>query len=152
MHNDTRQAMPLTWFLLESQLTVDLIANPRMLLKNRRVRRKEAIRVHCNSGVKVVDRIGDLPGYGTVWYEPTGIVNILSMLRATKKFRVIFDSEGGNCFRMVLPDREVKFQLSTNGLYYFDAADRENSVLLLNTVLENREGFTWREYEGAREL
>ena len=55
----------------------------------------------------------------------TGIANILSMSRVTKKFRGIFDSGGGNCFRMVLPDREVKFQLSTNGLYYFDAAERE---------------------------
>ena len=61
------------------------------------------------------------------------------MSRATKKFRVIFDSEGGNFFRMVLRDRGGKFQLSTNGLYYFDAADRENGVLLLNTVLDNRE-------------
>ena len=41
-------------------------------------------------------------------------------------------------FRMVLPDREVKFQLSPNGLNYFDVADRENRVLLLNTVSENR--------------
>ena len=45
---------------------------------------------------------------------------------------------------MVLPDREVIFQLSPNGLYYFDAADRENIVLILNTVSENREGFTRR--------
>ena len=40
---------------------------------------------------------------------------------------------------MVLPDREAKFQLIPNRLYYFDAADRENSVLLLNMVSENRE-------------
>ena len=52
---------------------------------------------------------------------------------------------------MVLPEREVRFQLSPNGLYYFDAADRENSILLLNTVLENREGFTRSEYERAQE-
>ena len=51
---------------------------------------------------------------------------------------MILDSEGRNVFRMVLPDREVKFQLSPNGLYYFDAEDRENSVLLLNKVSENR--------------
>ena len=127
---------------------MDLIANPRMLLNIRRVRSEDAIRIHCNSGVKVVDKIGDLPGYGTVWYEPTGIANILSMSREKKKFRVIFDSEGGNCFRMVLPEREVKFQLSPNRLYYFDAADRKNSVLLLNTVSENRERFTPRDYKG----
>ena len=52
---------------------------------------------------------------------------------------------------MVLPDREVKFQLSPNRLYYFDATDRENSVLLLNTVSENRERFTRRDYKGDRE-
>ena len=144
MHNNTGLAVPLTWLLLESQSMVNLIANQMMLINIRRVRSKEAIRVHCNSGVKVVDRIGELPGYGTVWYEPTGIAIILSMSRATKKFRVIFDSAGVNFFRMVLLDREVKFQIRPNGLYYFEAADRENSVLVLNTVSENRGGFTCR--------
>ena len=52
---------------------------------------------------------------------------------------------------MVLPDREVKFQLSPNRLYYFDTADRENIVLLLNTVSDYRERFIQREYKGARE-
>ena len=66
------------------------------------------------------------------------------MSRATNKFRVIFDSEGVNFFRLVLPEREVRFQLSINGMYRFDAADRENSVLLLNTVSDNRECFTRR--------
>ena len=73
------------------------------------------------------------------------------MSGATNKFREVVDSEGGDYFRMVLPDREVRFQLSPNRLYYFDKTDRENSVLLLKTVLENREGFTRREYEGAWE-
>ena len=57
---------------------------------------EDAIRVRCNSGVKVMDRVGDLPGYGTVWYELTGIANILSMFSVTKEFRVVFDSEGGD--------------------------------------------------------
>ena len=86
IHNATGRAVPLTWLLLNSQSTVDLIANPRIFLIIRKVRSKDAIRVHCISEVKVVDRVGDLPGYGTVWYEPTGIANILSMSRATKKF------------------------------------------------------------------
>ena len=69
------------------------------------MRSKDAIHMHCNSGVKVVDRFEDSPGYENFWYEPTGITNILSMSRATKKFRVVFGSEGGNIFIMVLPDR-----------------------------------------------
>ena len=51
---------------------------------------------------------------------------------------MIFNSEGKNFFRMVLPDREMIFKLSPNGLYYFCVASRENIMILLNTVLENR--------------
>ena len=61
----------------------------------RTVRGKDAIQVHCNSGVKIVDRVGDLPGYGTVWYGPKGIANILSMSRVTRKFWFFFASKGG---------------------------------------------------------
>ena len=57
--------MPLTWLLLDSQSTVDLIYNTRMLLNIRKVRSKDAIRVHCNSRFKVMDRVGNLPGYRT---------------------------------------------------------------------------------------
>ena len=116
----------------------------------RKVRGKDAIRVHCNSRVDIVDKDDDPPGYRTVWYELTGIANILSMSRSTKKFRVVFEIECGNCSSMVLLDREVRFQLSTNGLYYFGSVDRENSVLLINTLSENQEGFTRREYKGAQ--
>ena len=94
MHNDTGRAVPLTWLLLDSQSTVDLISNPRILLNIRIVWSKDSICVYYNSRVKVVDRIGELPGYGTFWYEPTGIANIISMSRATNKFRGIFGSEG----------------------------------------------------------
>ena len=68
MHNKTGRAVPLTWLLLDIQSMVDLIANPIMLLNISKVRREDAICMHCNSRVKVVDRVGDLPGYGTVWY------------------------------------------------------------------------------------
>ena len=96
MHNSNGRAVPLTWLLLNSLLTVDLIANPKMFPNIRNVRGKDAIHVHCNSRVKIGDRFNDLPGYRTGWYEPTGIANILSMPRATKKFLVVFDSEGRN--------------------------------------------------------
>ena len=76
-----------------------------MLLNIRKVRSEDALRVHCNSRFKFVDIVSDLTVYGTVWYEPTGIANILSTSRATKKFWVIFNSEGGEIFRMILLDR-----------------------------------------------
>ena len=45
----------------------------------------------------------------------------------------------------------MRFQLIHNGLYYFNAVDKESSVLLLNRVSENCEGFMWRDFEGAQE-
>ena len=96
MHNNTGRAVPLTWFLLDSQLTVDLIANAKILVNIRKVWGKDAVRVHCNSGFNIFDKVGGLPSYVTVWYKPTGIADILSMLRETNKFRAVFDSEGGN--------------------------------------------------------
>ena len=104
-HNITGRALPLTWLLVNSQLTVHLIVNNKMLVNIRTVQDEDAIQVHCNSSVKIVNRIGDLTGYGTVWYKPTVIDNILLMSRATKKPRMVFDSEGENFFRMVLLDR-----------------------------------------------
>ena len=53
---------------------------------------------------------------------------------------------------MVLLDRDMRFQLIHNELYYFDAADRKNIVLLLNKLLENRGRFMRREYEGDLEV
>ena len=46
MHNATRRAVPLTWILLYSQSTVDLIENKKMLVNIRKVRGKDSIRVH----------------------------------------------------------------------------------------------------------
>ena len=86
MHNTTGCAVPLTWLFLCSQSKVDLIANAKILVDMRKVWSEDAIRVRCSSGFKIVDRVGDLPGYGNVWYERTGISNILSMSRATNKF------------------------------------------------------------------
>ena len=95
MHNATGRAVPLSWLLLDSQLTVDLIANANMLVNISKVRVKDAIRVHFNSRVNIVYRVSDLSGYGTVWYKLTGIANMPSILRSTKIFWVVFNSEKG---------------------------------------------------------
>jgi N-acetylmuramoyl-L-alanine amidase len=35
--------------------------------------------IHCNAGATSTNLVGDLPGYGEVWYHPNGIANILSL-------------------------------------------------------------------------
>ena len=66
MHNATSCAVPLTWLLLDSQSTVNLISNAKILLNIRKVRGEDAIKVHCNSRINILDMVGDLSVYETV--------------------------------------------------------------------------------------
>ena len=50
---------------------------------------------------------------------------------------------------MFMPKNEVLFNVIHNGLYYNDMEDLDS--VLVNTVKENREGFSCRELSGTRE-
>ena len=102
------------------------------------------ITIHYNAGSRKVEYTANHNGYERVWYNPKAIENIPSLYRATRKYRVVFNSEPGNCFRMMLPGREAVFNVSTNGLYYHNTVDL--SIMFVITVAENREGFNRREY------
>ena len=55
------------WYLLESQSSCSVFTN-RKYLKN--------VRIAPNGSGSV---IGDLPGFGIIWYHPAGIANVLSL-------------------------------------------------------------------------
>ena len=72
-----KAAIPKTWILLDSQSTVDVFSNPRLLTNIRDV--KKSLTLYCNAGKAIVTKKGDLKGYGMVWFYPEGIANILSL-------------------------------------------------------------------------
>jgi hypothetical protein len=77
--------------------------------------------IYCNAGVMSTSLVGDLPGYGEVWYHKNGIANILSLACMKKKHRVTYDSENGNSFQVWKSDRSMgEFQELPQGLYYLD--------------------------------
>ena len=36
------------------------------------------MKIHCNAGTHVTDLSRDLPGYGTMWFDPQTIANVVS--------------------------------------------------------------------------
>ena len=66
-----KAGIPDSCILLHSQSTIEVFKNKK-LLKNI-CDAKKALSLHCNAGISMVNKVGDLPGYGTVWFYEDGI-------------------------------------------------------------------------------
>ena len=143
--------LPPEWILLDNQSTVDVFTN-QQLLKNIR-RAKKNMFIHCTAGVAKTNLVGDLSGYGTVWYHPNGIANILSLSKVKEKYRITFDSDINNQFIVHRPDGTQRiFQQSSRGLDTSLTPQQVNGTrdtVLVTTVADNANNFSNADYSQA---
>ena len=127
--------------MLDSQSTIDVFSNSGLLTKIHKT--NNTLRIRCDVGMKITNFRGHLSGYIWVWYYPEGIVNILSLSRVRKRFRVTFDSAMDKCFHVHKAGKVLRFQEASRRLYYFDIADRdEEGTMLITTVDNNKCNFS----------
>jgi len=139
-----KAGIPPSWILLDSQSTVDVFCNPKILGNIREAKRHLVL--HCNAGTVLVTKKGDLKGYGTVWYHPTGKVYILSLNLVQKKYHVTFDSgsteEQGFIVHKENGSKRI-FRPSSKGLYYSEIAS-DVGAIMVNTVDSNKTKYSIR--------
>ena len=73
--NTSSNVIPDTWILLDSQSTIDVFCNAKLLSRIHAT--STIMNIKCNAGVKRTNLRGHLSGYGWVWFFPDGIANNL---------------------------------------------------------------------------
>jgi len=150
---ESSKKVPNTWVLLDNQSTIYVFYNKDLLENIREVNTQ--MNIHCNAGISTTNLVGDLPGYGTVWFYEEGIANILSLARVKIDHEVSFNSEKGNCFKVSRKNKSggtLFFKQAESGLNYTNIrpVTVTNNLALVTTTKEKMEGYTKKDCERAK--
>lgn len=143
------------WILLDSDSTTNIFQN-KDFLTNIRHCGGPGLHIITNGGFKDVHMIGDLAGFGEVWYNPTSVANILSLADVRKKFLVTMHSRTDAAFFVHKDNGQtIRFAEHTSKLYLFDASLKAtgiqpNQFTFVNMVVENESLYTKRQVRDAK--
>jgi hypothetical protein len=132
--------------LLNSQSTMDLFCNAYLVRKS-----TTSMRLKINGGIMAVTQKSTIPVYNKdVWFSTRAITNITTLRNLIQQYHVTYDSKN----KMFVVHREsqgkpnMEFRMHKCGLHYYDPRI-EKHLAFVNTVSENKEGFTKRQIKGA---
>ena len=120
------EPVPKSWIPLDCQSTCHVVKS-KELLKN--IKPCRPATMYSQTGKRTINPKGMMGMLKSYLYED-GIANTLSLFQLSKKYRITFDSEEGNCFVVHKgPYDKVIFRPIMEGLYYLDM-DGSNKVLM----------------------
>jgi hypothetical protein len=116
-----RQGIDPMWILCDNESTVDIIKNKAMVTNIRTT--NNPVEITGIGGMPIrVYQVGDLLGYGTVYYHPDITANIISFNHLVKRFKPVkYDNNVKDAFIITGDDNStMEFVPSTDGLYHYD--------------------------------
>jgi hypothetical protein len=135
--------------LLDSQSTLDLFFNAALVSKISNSRSN--MRLKSNGGTMVVTRKAKMEGYNrTVWFSTRAITNIIALCNLIDQYQVTYDSDYlmFGVHRDLESKPNMEFKMHKSGLHYYDPR-KEHHMTFVNTVSDNKTGFTKRQIKCA---
>jgi hypothetical protein len=109
------------------------------------------MRLKSNGGTMVVTRKATIEVYSkTVWFSTRAITNIIALCNLIDRYRITYDSD----VLMFVVQREseskpnMEFKMHKSRLHYYDPR-KDHHMTFVNTVSENKTGFTKRQINCA---
>jgi hypothetical protein len=128
---------------------MDLFCNAAFVSKT--CKSTTSMRLKINGGTMVVTRKANMSGYNKdVWFITRAITNIIDLSNLIQQYRVTYDSDD----KMFVVRREsqgkpnMEVRMHKCGLHYYDPRNKKH-LPFVNTVSENKEGFTKRQIKSA---
>jgi hypothetical protein len=135
--------------LLDSQSTMDLFCNPNLVQNVKKS--KDVMKLQSNGGTMKVNHKASINGYDNkVWFSKDAITNIIALSNLIKQYRVTYDSID-KMFAVHQEDVDkpnMEFKMRKSELHYFNPKDVD-LTFNINTVSDNKKGFTKRQVKGA---
>ena len=153
--NHFPDGIPENLILLDDCSTVSIFKTASLLTDIRES--EEPLYLESNGGgFQETNEVGDCGNLKEVWYNPESIANILALCQVRKVCRVTMDTASEPAMHVHKPNGEIiTFREHESGLYVHDT-NEANSISgnvvgysYLQTVAENKKGFTRRQVEQA---
>jgi hypothetical protein len=146
------ELVPLSWVLLDNQLTLSVFKNPSFLSNIRRS--NSLLMVHTNSGTQISSLVGNIKNFGTVRYNPDCLANIFSLAAVCKLCCITMDTSVEGALWVNCSANSIMYG---SGLYYHKAAaaiqSNSNEHVIdhsfVSTVAMNKAQFPRCKIEGA---
>jgi hypothetical protein len=142
-----------SWILLDSQSTISVFRNPKMLTNIRKS--NHTLRAITNGGHQDSHTVGTFHNLGEVWYNSESIANILSLAAVRKVCRVTMDSTAEPVINVHRLDGTLmKFVEHESGLYIYSTNnnninEKVTGYTLIAAVAEQKKMFSPRQIQNA---